>query len=122
MITIGLTGMAAASFVLSVLPAGFGVVGYVACIAGVAGSYALFQAANNTGVMKDVPQDRRGLVSGMLNLSRNLGLVTGASAMGAVFAFASARAGGAAGLRITFGVAAGLIVLALAMAAASRKG
>ena len=40
--------------------------------------YALFQTANNTAVMADVPPDRRGVVSGMLNLSRNLGLITGA--------------------------------------------
>ena len=35
--------------------------------------------------MTDVPSDRRGVISGMLNLSRNLGLITGASVMGAVF-------------------------------------
>ena len=37
-------------------------------------------------------RDQRGVVSGMLNLSRNLGLITGASAMGAVFALASGAA------------------------------
>jgi hypothetical protein len=41
-------------------------------------------------VMTDIRPDQRGVVSGMLNLSRNLGLITGASVMGAVFAFASA--------------------------------
>jgi len=127
-IAIGLAGMAAASFVLSVLPASFGVVGYVACIAAVAGSYALFQAANNTAVMKDVPQDRRGLISGVLNLSRNLGLITGVSVMGAVFVFASGTVditaahpeAVAGGMRTTFAVAGILIVLALATAAGSR--
>ena len=50
----------------------------------------------------------------MLNLSRNLGLITGASVMGAVFALASATTdittarpdAVAAGMRVTFAVAA----------------
>jgi len=90
--------------------------------------YALFQTANNTAVMTDIEADRRGVISGLLNLSRNLGLVTGASVMGAVFALAAAAsdiatarpAAIAAGMRMTFVVAALLIVVALAIAAASR--
>jgi hypothetical protein len=65
----------------------------------------------------------------MLNLSRNLGLVTGASALGAVFALASAATdiatarpdAVAAGMRITFAVSAVLIVVALAIAVGSKK-
>jgi Na+/melibiose symporter-like transporter len=87
--------------------------------------YALFQTANNTAVMSDVAADRRGVVSGMLNLSRNLGLITGASVMGAVFAFGSATTdiatahpeAVASGMRLTFAVAAALIGVALAIAA-----
>jgi hypothetical protein len=68
------------------------------------------------------------VISGLLNLSRNLGLVTGASAMGAVFAAATATSdittarpeAVANGLRITFAVAGVLISLALALAAAGR--
>lgn len=67
-------------------------------------------------------------ISGMLNLSRNLGLITGASVMGAVFAVASATAdimtahpeAVATGMRITFAVAAMLIIVALAIAVGSR--
>ena len=78
--------------------------------------------------MTNIRPDHRGVISGMLNLSRNLGLVTGASAMGAVFAFASAAidittAGPeavAGGMRITYAVAAILIVIALGIAVASR--
>ena len=89
---------------------------------------SLFQTANNTSVMMDIPADRRGVISGMLNLSRNLGLITGASVMGAVFAFASAAAdistarpeAVAGGMRITFAVAGFLIVAALAIVAGSR--
>ena len=78
--------------------------------------------------MQDVRPDQRGVTSGMLNLSRNLGLVTGASLMGAVFAWAVSAvdvgtappADVAAGLQITFAVAAALVVAALALALASR--
>jgi hypothetical protein len=66
----------------------------------------------------------------MLSLSRMLGLITGASAMGAVFSFASGTGSAtpagpdaiAGGMRITFAVAAALIVAALAIAAAGRGG
>ena len=63
----------------------------------------------------------------MLNLSRNLGLITGASVMDAVFALAS-RAGDfttarpeavAIGMRVTFAVAAALVVVALVIALGS---
>ena len=112
----GLVGIAAGAFILSMLPATLGIPGYVAPLVVVTAGYALFQAANNTAVMADVAPDRRGVISGLLNLSRNLGLITGASAMGAVFAFASAATDVAAGTRITFGVAVALIIAALALA------
>lgn len=126
----GLIAMATGSAALALLPVGFGVAGYVLPLAVVTAGYALFQAANNTAVMAATalqPQ-QRGVVSGLLNLSRNLGLVTGASAMGAVFAWgaggqgvATAQAGAvAAGMQATFGVAAVLVVGALGIALASR--
>jgi EmrB/QacA subfamily drug resistance transporter len=128
MVIAGLLAMAAGSLALSVLPAMFGIAGYIAAIAVLTPGYQLFQAANNTAVMMDVHPDQRGVISGMLNLSRNLGLVTGASLMGAVFAFAAATtdiatappAAVATGMRITFAVAAILIVGAVAIAAGSR--
>ena len=128
MIVAGLAGMAAGSLALSTLPAMFGTAGYIASIAILSPGYQLFQAANNTVVMVDVGPDQRGVISGMLNLSRNLGLITGASVMGAVFAFASGTANVAAaqpqavttGMQITFAVAAMLIVVAVAIAVTSR--
>jgi EmrB/QacA subfamily drug resistance transporter len=121
----GLAAMAAGTLALALLPAALGVPGYVVPIMVITASYALFQAANNTVVMADVSADRRGVISGLLNLSRNLGLVTGASAMGAVFAaFAgssptttSRAAASATGMHATFAIAAVLIVLALGIAA-----
>ncbi len=120
----GLAGIAAGCLVLSVAPPTFGLAGYISPIVCITASYALFQAANNTAIMMDVRPDQRGVISGMLSLSRNLGLITGASVMGAVFALGAATAdivtarpeAVAAGLRITFAVADILIVAALAMA------
>ena len=88
----GLAGMVVGCLALSMAPATPGIVGYIVAIAIITANYALFQAANNTAVMADVAPGQRGVISGMLNLSRNLGLITGASLMVAVFAFA-ARAG-----------------------------
>lgn len=128
MANIGLVAAAVGSFALSLMPARFGIPGYIAPLVAVTAGYALFQAANNTAVMTVVSQDERGVVSGMLNLSRNLGLVTGASVMGAVFALASGTvdmvAGHpeavAAGMHGTFTVAAVLVVVALAISVGSR--
>ena len=77
----------------------------------------------------DVHPDQRGVMSGMLNLSRDLGLITGASVMGAVFALASATTdittarpeAVATGMRITFAVAAILIVVALTIAVGTYR-
>jgi MFS family permease len=124
----GLVTAAIGSFALSLMPAGCGIPGYVVPLVIVTAGYALFQAANNTAVMTDVGEDQRGVVSGMLNLSRNLGLVTGASVMGAVFALSSGAIdmtamppeAVATGMRVTFAVAAALILAALAILVGSR--
>jgi EmrB/QacA subfamily drug resistance transporter len=124
----GLAGLASGAAILAVMPVSLGIAGYIAPIAVMTASYALFQAANNTAIMAEVGAGQRGVVSGMLSLSRNLGLITGASLMGAVFAIASAAsdvamaapAAAATGMGITFAVAAALIVAALAIAVASR--
>lgn len=128
-VVVGLVAMATGAVALAVLPILFGVVGYIAAIAILTPGYQLFQAANNTAVMLDVPADQRGVVSGLLSLSRNLGLVTGASAMGAVFAFAAGTTdittarpeAVATGLQATFAVAALLIAAALAITVASQR-
>jgi MFS family permease len=129
MVVAGLSAIGAGSLALAALPTAFGVPGYVAPIVVITGGYAIFQTANNASVMGDVRSDQRGLVSGMLNLSRNLGLITGASLMGAVFALASGASeiNGAqpdavvTGMRITFLVAAVLILFALAAKALAGR-
>lgn len=128
MTIVGLTGIATGSIMLSMMPAAFGIAGYAAPIVVITVGYALFQTSNNTAVMTGVHPDQRGVISGMLSLSRNLGLVTGAAVMGAVFALASATTdittappeAIATGMRITFAVATGLVVVALAIASKGR--
>lgn len=121
---VGLIALALGTSSLALLQARPGIAAYLVQIVAITAGYALFQTANNTAVMRDIPADRRGVTSGLLNLSRNLGLVTGASVMGALFAHASGTTDIAAaspdsvsiGMRVTFGVAALLIGVALLVA------
>ncbi len=119
MTLIGLGVLAGGALLLSLAS---GLLAYLASLVILTTGYSLFQAANNTAVMSDVDSARRGTVSGLLNLSRNLGLIFGASVLGAVFAWSTpdvTRAlpqSVAYGLHATFGVALGLILLASVMA------
>lgn len=114
---------------LAAVPLRLGIVGYVLPLLVMTFGYATFQAANNTAVMAGVAAHGRGLVSGLLNLSRNLGLVIGASALGAVFAFgvgrediAAAQPGAVAtGMHLTFAVSAVLLSVALACAGLAMR-
>ena len=118
MTTTGLAGLAAGLVALATAPGKFGVAGYLVAIVVVTADYALFQAANNTAVTRDLRQEERGVVSGLLSLSRNLGLITGASAMGALFRYGSGAAdianaspeAVATGMSVTFAFSAALIV------------
>lgn len=124
---VGLGAMTAGAAMLTAVPTDLGVPGYVVPLAVITAGYATFQAANNTAVMAEAGPDQRGVVSGLLNLSRNLGLITGASAMGAVFAHGAASAHVAtasaaavtAGMHATLAVATVLTFGALAIAIVS---
>lgn len=123
-LAMGLTLLAAGAFLLALLPNLLGVAGYVLSIVVLTPGYQLFQAANNTAALADVPKDRRGTVSGLLSLSRNIGLIAGASAMGAVFAFGVgtedfthvSAAPIATGMRLTFLLAGAMMVAAIVIA------
>ena len=121
---VGLVFMVFGTTAIAASPASWGLTGYIAPLVVTTAGYVLFQTANNTAVMATLSADRRGVVAGMLSLSRNLGLVTGASVMGAIFALAAATTevttappdAIARGMRTTFGVAALLIAVALMVA------
>ena len=124
----GIVLVASGAALMTVLPDVFGVPGYAGALATITAGYALFQAANNTAVMNSVRPDRRGVTSALLGLSRNLGLITGASAMGALFAFASKNlvfwdlaVGEAAGLKATFGAAVMLAIATLLLVVKGRQ-
>lgn len=85
---IGLALFTIGAFVMSWLSLTGGVITYIVAILFISVGLAFFQTPNNTAVMADARPDQRGLVSGLLALARNLGLITGASLMGALFAHA----------------------------------
>jgi len=121
---VALTTMAFGCAALAALSQALGSAGYVSSVALVTAGFATFQAANNTAVVTCVGTAQRGVVAGLLNLSRNLGLVSGASAMGAVFSYAAgatdvAEAGAqaiASGTHAAFALATLLVVGALLVA------
>jgi hypothetical protein len=94
------------------------VAGWVGPLAVLAAGYALFQAANNTAVMDAAGAARRGVVAGLLNLARQLGLIAGSAVLGAVFAGhpRGTPADVAAATHATFALAALLPLLGLAAA------
>jgi len=124
----GLIGLATTASILGVLPVGAGTSGYLVAVGGMTAAYAVFQAANNTHLMTSIDSRARVVAAGMLGLTRNLGLIAGASAMGAVFAWGVGPTGVvdappdavAAGVRITFRIAALLIGVAIAAVMSSR--
>jgi MFS family permease len=126
MTIVGLLAMLAGCLLLALTPLNLGIAGYIGPLIILTLGYAQFQAANNTAVMSDVLPDRRGVVAGLLNLSRNVGLIAGASALGAVFAhvsgdlFTATPADVGSGMQGTFGVALALIGVGLFLALRAR--
>lgn len=128
-LTLGLALLAAGAVLLAILPNRVGVIGYVLSIIVLTPGYQLFQAANNTAALTDIAKDRRGIVSGLLSLSRNIGLIAGASCMGAVFVFGvgtddlihAAPAAVAAGMQLTFLLASGMMIVAIGVASMHRS-
>ena len=125
---LGLLGVAVGTAVFAGLAVRPTVSSYLAPLSLTTASYALFSAANNTAVMADATAGRRGVLSSLLSLSRNLGLMTGATLLGAVFAAACGTVDVAnaapdviaAATRVTF--AAASFVVALVAASALVRG
>jgi len=119
----GLVAILAACSSLAVVPTRLGVPGFMVPVLLMTFGYAVFQTSNNVIAMAGADPGQRGVVSGILSLSRNLGLITGASVAGVVFAWGSGTSdvgttlphAAAAGLHATFALAAMLIVAALAI-------
>ena len=88
MARLGFGGITVGAALVALLPAHFGLVAYVVPLLVLTAHYAVFQTANNVSVLANVPADRRGSLSGLLQLARNLGSITGSAGMGAAFAAA----------------------------------
>ncbi len=108
MTQLGLSVMGLGAFAFVVLPPLFGMIGYMISSAILSPGYQLFQAANSTASLRSADVDQRGLISGLLNFSRNLGLMAGASLMGSLYAHSS--------MKSTFLVAAVLTIIAIVIA------
>ncbi|WP_070885382.1 MFS transporter [Pseudomonas argentinensis] len=70
----------------AVLPGLIGVPGYLTAMLLMTPGFQLFLAANNTALMNQAAEANRGVLSGLLGLSRNLGLLTGAALLPLAFA------------------------------------
>jgi MFS family permease len=125
----GLASMMVGGALLAVVPSSMGIAGYVAPIVFLTVGYAVFQAGNNTAVVGSAPSDERGVIAGVLSLSRNLGLIAGASMMGAVFSRSTGASNittalpeaVARGMHSTFGLAAILVGIAFTLITARRS-
>ena len=125
---IGLVQTISGLLCLAFLPRYFGVGGYVIALILLTPAFQLFLAANNTAVLVDASKEQRGRISGLLGLSRNLGLMTGASAMPALFVvFLGTGDVSRAGITkiadafsMTFAIAAALALITLLLAIYSQ--
>ena len=129
MTLVGLIAMALGALLLAGLAIRHGALGYILPLVTLTAGFATFQAANNTLVVAGTDARQRGVVSGLLNLSRNVGLVTGASLMGAVFMHAvgvgsieaASDAAVVGGTRTAFLTAGALLALAIVLTAWSNR-
>ncbi len=125
----GLYTMAAGAGALALPPLAGGVLAYIGPLVVLTGGYALFQAANNTAVMAGAAQHQRGVVAGVLTLSRNIGLIAGASLIGALFvhgvgaADVTSAAPGAvgAGMRLAYALSTLILLAAILIARAAAR-
>lgn len=89
-VSLGLLMLATGALGFALLPERMGLTGYILTVAILTPGYQLFQSGNTTATLALAAPEARGTISGLLGLSRNLGLVLGAWGLGAVF---SATAG-----------------------------
>lgn len=117
-LTLG-TSSTAIHFALLAVPFGIGI--------------GVFQSPNNSAIMGSVPPEYTGVAGGLLHLTRLLGQVVGIAVLGSIWAARVAAANGGvlpdggataadpvaqvAGLHAIFGIAAGIMVLAVVIGA-----
>ena len=126
---LGLVETIAGFLCLALLPRWLGMAGYVGALIVLTPGFQLFLAANNASVMVAAPAAQRGVLSGLLGLSRNLGLLTGASVMATIFTALlgtgqiaeASTAGIGTAFTASFLISAGLTAVAMALALLGRR-
>jgi MFS family permease len=81
----GLSAMTVALICMAYLPVYIGITGYIVSLIMLTPCFQLFLTGNNTAIINAAPEDQRGIISGLMGLSRNLGFMTGASVMATIF-------------------------------------
>ena len=121
----GLSLLTLASVGFTVLPPALGLAGFLLCAVSLTPGNQMFMAANNTNVMARSGLEHQGAVSGVLNLARNLGSITGMAVAAALFDAAADRVpgpwGATVGLRVSFAVAAAMGLTGLLVAVLSDR-
>jgi EmrB/QacA subfamily drug resistance transporter len=84
---LGLISIALGCFFISTFDAQLTLPNYIAGVAPYALGVGLFQSPNNSAIMGAAPQNRLGIASGLLSLSRILGQAAGVPLVGALFSF-----------------------------------
>lgn len=85
MMFFGLALMGTGVLCFAYLPVWFGIYGYIAALLIMTPGRQFFLNANHTYVMNSVNEQDKGLASGILNLTKNLGLMTGAALITTLF-------------------------------------
>lgn len=83
---VGLVILTVAYFRLTGLSEGLSIPGYLTLAIPIGIGMGVFQSPNNVAIMSSVPPQFLGIGSGLLNLTRLLGQITGAAALGTLFA------------------------------------
>jgi EmrB/QacA subfamily drug resistance transporter len=131
----GLLVTMVACLLISTLPANVSTIGYILRLVPFGIGIGMFQSPNNRAIMQAAPLHRLGVASGLLALSRTLGMVTGMPLLGAIFALrvGAATQGGPAeisraapgeivtGLAWTFRFAAVVLLVSSGLAAAAWR-
>lgn len=102
---------------------------YMLFIAIMTTGYAIFQTANNTSILFGIESSEKGLLAGIINLSRNIGLINGATLMGSLFSLFTGSTvkntlvpdNIAHGFMLIFGIAACIILTAFLLALWHQK-
>ena len=84
-IIIGLSLMMIGCIFMSANSPDTGVFGYIFALITITLGFSLFQIANSAQLLQEATSSSKGLISGLLNLARNLGFITGATVMSSLF-------------------------------------